>query len=338
MLSHTQGLMLDFLMEATVVLANGKAVTASKTKNSELFWALRGAGASFGIVTDLKFRTIAAPSENYLFYYIYYWTQDEAAAAFSTIQEYSSSGTAPKEMNMRIVVGALGGSLIWLVEGVYYGSESKFQQAAEPWLSKLGSYNVTVNATEGWLDNLLYVNNNDLVPGFGTGEALEKPLDYDEHGNFFGKSLMTPKLTPAAVDGFIDYFYNEGLNSPRLWFAIIALHGGPTSAVSQVPADETSYAQRGSLLTWEFMDFWTNETYVPEGYQFLDNMLDTITKPMANATIGEYYGYADPSLTPEEVHHGYWLNHYERLTKIKKAVDPNGVFSNPQSVRRGYGY
>lgn len=49
------------MLSTTVVLADSSVVTASETQNSDLFWALRGAGCSFGIVVDFKFKTIAAP-------------------------------------------------------------------------------------------------------------------------------------------------------------------------------------------------------------------------------------------------------------------------------------
>ena len=60
-MSHYKGLALDFLTGATVVLANGSAVDCSDTQNADLFWALRGAGSNFGIVTSFVFRTFPAP-------------------------------------------------------------------------------------------------------------------------------------------------------------------------------------------------------------------------------------------------------------------------------------
>ena len=62
MLSGQRGLVIDNVVAATVVLASGKIVRASKSENADLFWALLGAGQNFGVVTELVLQ--AYPQED----------------------------------------------------------------------------------------------------------------------------------------------------------------------------------------------------------------------------------------------------------------------------------
>lgn len=57
-LSRKAGLTIDHLLECEVVLANGQVVTCNKDSHRDLFWALRGGGGNFGVVTSFKFNLI----------------------------------------------------------------------------------------------------------------------------------------------------------------------------------------------------------------------------------------------------------------------------------------
>jgi FAD/FMN-containing dehydrogenase len=171
------------------VIANGSVITASETENPDVFWALRGAGMSFGVVTNLKFRTIPAPPENVLFYYPFSWNQTQARAGWDAWQTYCEGSTSPQipvEMNIRwVIVKDSGNNLLFLLEGAYHGSNDDFATAITPLLNALkaiGGYQETVRGVGvhqlGWLDALLYANSNGLYSNWDNGQTLDTPLNY----------------------------------------------------------------------------------------------------------------------------------------------------------------
>ncbi|KAF8853592.1 FAD-binding domain-containing protein [Acephala macrosclerotiorum] len=341
--SHTYGLLLDFLIEAEIVLANGSVVTTSETENSDLFWALRGAGMSFGIVTSLKFRTIPAPPQNVLFYYPYSWNQSQARAGWDAWQSYCGGETGPViplEMNVRwVIVNDTDGRLLFLLEGAYHGSEEGFLTAIQPLLDALadiGGLEADVRGVGthslGWLDALLYANSNGLFSNWDNNQTLETPLNYTAHATFFAKSLMTSNLSPAGVDAWINRLYATGPTSPTGWYFIIAAQGGPTSYVPTVPADSTSYAHRSSIYEWQLVAQTSTPPFDDAGITWLNPFISDIEAAESNLTLGMYYNYADPTLSKDEAHERYWLEHYGRLKEIKEGVDPGLLFLNPQTV------
>jgi hypothetical protein len=317
-ISHTQGLALDALVEATVVLANATVVTASTTEHPDLFWAIRGAGASFGVITEYKFQTFAAPNSNIVYSYtINPSSAAQAAKIHSALQSYANSTAMPLEMNMRLFISPGSFNL----EGIFYGSQSAFQSAIQPLLNTLGiSYGQV--QTMGWIQGL---SNYAYMP-------LSTSIDYDIHETFFSKSLMTVALTDAAFTSFWNYWYNTARGVNRDWYLIIDLHGGPNSAISKVADNATSYAHRNALLKYEFYDRVDSGSYPSNGFSFLNGWVNSIQTAMPTTTFGMYINYADTSLTMAQAHSQYWLTHYPQLAQIKKAYDPNQVFSNPQAI------
>ncbi|OCL01673.1 Glucooligosaccharide oxidase [Glonium stellatum] len=316
--SHTHGLTLDGILEATVVLANSTVVTASATQNPDLFWALRGAGASFGIVTNFKFQTFTAPSPNIVFTYMFsFGSQQQAVSAISAIQTYTRS-TMPTELNMRFTINPYSTTL----SGVYYGSQAAFTAAIQPLLSTMPAPLYNTVQSMGWLDTLTAYSNG----------ALATTLNYDYHETFFAKSLMPSELSDAAITAFVAYWFNTAKSNTRDWYVMMDLHGGAGSAISKVAADATSYAHRDAIFKFQFYDRVDSGTYPSNGFPFLNGWVGSITSAMPNTTFGMYINYADSSLTADQAHTAYWLDHYPKLTTIKMAYDPKKVFSNPQAI------
>lgn len=103
---------------------------------------------------------------------------------------------------------------------------------------------------------------------------------------------MTVAVTDDAANAFWTYWQNTAKSvnrvslSPRLplpllisqdWYLIIDLHGGPTSAISKVSPDATSYAHRTALFKYEFYDRVDSGSYPSNGFSFLNGWVASLT-------------------------------------------------------------
>ena len=93
-LTRKCGLTIDNLLEAELVLANGERVTASADEHPDLYWAIRGGGGNFGVVTSFKFRLhdvdtiVGGPT---------FWSLDDSPDVLSVYRDFISE--APRELN-----------------------------------------------------------------------------------------------------------------------------------------------------------------------------------------------------------------------------------------------
>jgi FAD/FMN-containing dehydrogenase len=92
-LTRKHGLTIDNLLEADVVLANGSFVTASEGENEDLFWALKGGGGNFGVVTSFLFR---AHPVSTVYAGPMFWNVDDARQVMEWYREFHPK--APEEL------------------------------------------------------------------------------------------------------------------------------------------------------------------------------------------------------------------------------------------------
>ncbi|KAF5602429.1 fad binding domain protein [Fusarium subglutinans] len=88
------GLAGDNIIEMKVVLADGSTITVSDKSNKDLFWAMRGAGHNFGIVTNLKLKIYPAKIKTW-HYHNYYWRQDKLETVFRALNKLQDYGKTP---------------------------------------------------------------------------------------------------------------------------------------------------------------------------------------------------------------------------------------------------
>ena len=93
------GLVADNIIHLNVVLADGAEISVNAKTNADLFWAMKGAGHNFGIVTSLKLKIY--PNEIPIWHYHnYFWTGDKLEAVFEELNKIGDRGNAPPKLSV----------------------------------------------------------------------------------------------------------------------------------------------------------------------------------------------------------------------------------------------
>ncbi|GJJ10295.1 hypothetical protein Clacol_004521 [Clathrus columnatus] len=297
-LSRMYGLTLDHVVEMEVVLADGTITKTDKETNSDLFFALRGAGASFGIVTSFTFETHPVPEAvTHYSFQLTYGTHTELADIFIKWQDFVSSPIVANDRSFNSLINIT--SSIILIQGSRLGPKKELE-ASEIFVSLKKAFNVDIKTHE--LDWLGAVLNWTVVAVESLAGSLTIPL--------YMKSLCVRQsklLTPGTVRAWFEYMHT---NSPKdaLWVIIGAINI-KFGFVKKVPYDRYL---TGDLQGGRISDFPLDST----AYSLRDSMTETLVPLIPN------------TLWPKQ----YWGDNYPRLLDIKKKYDPTNTFSNPQSV------
>lgn len=309
--SRENGLAIDVLTEIEVVLANGTVVEASKNQNSDVFWAMSGAGASFGVATEFKFQTKRVPEELTTFTYNYSTTDRGVLSA--AVRAYHKLVTDQK-MSRKLSGAGLLSKNNFFVNGVYLGARPDFEALKIDEELPLGTSR-SVNGGVSWINYM-----NSL---FRSASSLP------EQAYSYAKDLAvgsTNVPSDATIERFVDFVQttDAGLGN---WLYLFDWYGG---AVNDVPQRATPFPHRDLfyfLSSYVHTDGETSETTM--------NFIDDSILILQNNIPSNYLHYAGvPNLRlngkPQEE---YWGSNVLRLEHIKNAVDPDDVFSAPQNIK-----
>ncbi|KAF4307564.1 putative glucooligosaccharide oxidase [Botryosphaeria dothidea] len=329
--SRNWGLSMDQIVGLDVVLANGSAVHASETEYPDVYYALRGAADSFGIVTTFYLQTHEAPSSVVYFSYSLPGMFDDAAKTATVFQHIQAAA-----QNSSIIDAKIGGMGMYMdgsgfsLSGSYWGSLDDFKARVQPELLR-GLPTPTTSTAEslGWIDFLLKLGGSDTLATPKTGYSL--------HENFFAKSVTVPEASPLthdALESYFSYIITKGESAPSSWYSIINLYGGPGSAINAKDLSFAGYSDRESLWVAQHWISADVGSPLPAGSdEFLDGLNDALTQKMPDAAFGAYLNYVDASLSAADAHALYYGDElYQKLLGIKKSVDPESVFWNPQAI------
>ena len=299
------GLSIDNLLSVDIVTADGQLHRASATENEDLFWAVRGAGSNFGVITSFEFR--AHPVGPMVMVGAIFYPQDLGRTVLPAWRDYMAS--APDELSSLAFFWNVPehepfppehhGKPVLILAAVYSGSVEDGEPVVQP-LRELAQPLVDLSGPWPWLG---------LQSGF---DALFPP------GQFrYWKSRAFAELTEEAIDEIADWAARRPtpLTDITIWH-----HGG---AMSRVGESETAYAGRDApfLVTGEAS--WTEPSQTNDGIAWGREFWDAMGR---HSTGGIYLNFPGLGEEKEElVRAGYGVN-YDRLAALKAKYDPTNLF------------
>jgi hypothetical protein len=314
-LSRKYGLTIDNLLSVDIVTADGRFIKASAQENTDLFWALKGGGGNFGIVTSFEYRLHPVGPDIWTLHTIY--PLEKAQKIFGFVREYMEK--APEELGLITIYWTapntpdipveVQGETVILFLGCYHGPFEKGEEVLQPFRE---------------LDAPL-IDRSAPMKYTEFQKVLDE--DYPEGRKYYWKSLYLADLPPAKFAEAIEVLNSyatqrpSSLTSLDLW----SLKG----AISRVELDKTPFALREAPFLLGIEANWDDPAQSAANVAWAQ----AVYKHMQRFSLkGSYLNF--PGLVEEQgdMLKGTFGPNYKRLLEVKAKYDPYNFFRNNVNI------
>lgn len=313
-LSRKHGLTIDSLDSVNVVTADGQQLHASATDHSDLFWAVRGGGGNFGVVTSFTFRTHRISPELYCGLMVH--LKSDAKAVLDHYREFTAS--APDELSVWVVLRKapplpflpeeVHGQEVIVVPFVYSGAPEDGEAA----IAGMREFGQPVGVNIGPMPFVEFQQAFDplLTPG----------------ARNYWKSHNFRSLSDRTVDTVLDYAGKLPSDQSEIFIAHIG------AAVNRVAADATAYAHRDTEFVLNVHTRWDTPEEDAKCVAWAREFFDASA---ADATGGVYVNFM-PEDETDRTDSAFGPN-MARLIEVKAKYDPENRFQRNQNIRPASG-
>jgi len=309
--SRKRGLTIDNLVGVDVVLASGELVEANETTNPDLFWAVRGGGGNFGVVTSFEYRLHKHGPEVFAGLVVYPF--DQAHAVFEGYRKFTAS--VPEELTAWLILRkapplpflpeAVHGKEVVVVAFCWIGAPAAGESVAAP-LRAFGrpfGEHVGVMPFVGW-------------------QAAFDPLLQPGARNYW-KSHDLHVLTGDVETILLDAVGRL----PTAECEVFVGHLG--AAVNRVAVGDTPYPHRDIDFVINVHTRWREPSEDAGCIAWARKLFDTLAP---HATGGVYVNFM-PEDETQRVAAGAYGPNYERLVALKTKYDPQNLFCLNQNIQ-----
>jgi len=307
-LGRSYGLTCDRLVQAQVVLADGRTVACDEQREPELFWALRGAGAGqFGVVTELVFDTVPAPRCTV---FELTWDYRHAAHVLDAWQAWAPK--APDQLAASLLLNAPADPKRPPRVTLLGAAVALSPEATDELLHVLIA-RAAARPRAWWREGMSWLD---------TKRCLAERAPGDDEGRLFSKSEFFQRLLPTKVIADVV----DQLAATRSPGEARELDFSPWGgAYNRAPVDATAFPHRGERFLLKYaatvkLDA-SGAGRVAPG-EWLARSWQSV-RPWGTGRV--YPNFPDPDL--DDPGRAYFGANFERVSQAKATYDPDGVFA-----------
>ncbi len=309
-LSKLYGLTLDNLLEAQVITADGEERTASNKENPDLFWAIRGGGSNFGVVTSFTFHLHKIESQ--ILSGQYFYPASEAGQVLKHYREFVNQIPDGLEclaffMNIPPVdpfPESQHGKTAIAIVASHAGDIDEGKQL-------MLSFESFGNPFMQFIQAMPYV---ELQKAFD--QALPKGMRWQSRSHYFDE--LTNELIEALIEEAI----------PLKGQPTVAYIGASGGAVTEIDSTATAFPHRKELFAFHILTGWISPEEDDEHIGWTNSFFEALS-PFAAG--GVYLNLlADDE--PDRVKEAY-LGNYSKLAALKQKYDPDNLFRSNHNIR-----
>jgi len=310
-LMRKHGLTIDNLLGVELVTADGRVLSAAPDRHPELFWALRGGGGNFGVVTGLTYQ--AHPISQLVAGGPLIYGIDKAAAALRFLRDFMAA--APDELTVYATLFTappaptfpphLHGQPALSIDIAYIGAPEDGLRTVEPLRKR----------TEPDVDRVGPMAFDERQPMRGGGGP--SPMHHSVDSTFLRE------LSDDAIAALLACF--QAVTSPKIAAQVVRMGG----AVGHVAPDATAFAHRAAGYMLSIPISWMpGEDY--ERHLLWARRLKAALQPWLS---GGAYVNGIGEEGEEVVRATYGHDTYARLQAVKRRYDPANVFRSNQNIK-----
>ncbi|HEX2910915.1 MAG TPA: FAD-binding oxidoreductase [Chloroflexia bacterium] len=311
-LMRNHGLTIDNLISVDVVTASGEYLTASASQNQDLFWAIRGGGGNFGIVTSFEYKLhpvgpiIAGGIAFYPFAYarpLLTFFRDYMTGARDELTCTALMVTMPPAPFVPV---EFHNQKMVALQVCYCGNLAEGMDE----ISKIRSYTRPAIDLLGAVPYTMVQSLSDEATRFGLQN--------------YAKTHLFTSMSDEAIGLLVKHF--SEVTSPMTGVTIMALGG----AMSRIAGEDTAFAHRVNGFECMINAAWTDRYDAEQHIEWTRNLYSAL-KPYASGRV--YVNHLNADEGGDTVDNAYPKATYQRLAALKAMYDPGNLFRLNHNIK-----